>query len=108
MSGLPAMAEVPYLVSGFFFVIVILISMTVANAALREMRGGPSDRIARREELFDQLDEQHEFVESHEKYSTSDPSFSFNGRDVVDDFAELRRRNAAHEKHLEGRVHLDL
>ena len=68
----------------------------------------PASRTVRRtEERMDALDVQHEREDCTFSYSTQDPNFSFNGRQVVDELAELRRRNEAHERHLLERVHRD-
>ena len=56
---------------------------------------------------MDRLDVEHQREDCTFSYSTRDPSFSFNGRQVVDELAELRRKNEAHERHLLERVHRD-
>ena len=68
----------------------------------------PASRTIRRtEERMDALDAWHQGEDCTFSYSTRDPSFSFNGRQVVDELAELRRKNEAHERHLLERVHRD-
>ena len=76
------------------------VSMKTPSMTNRE-----SIHIRQQERLMDALDASHRDKSCTFTYSTQDPSFSFNGRQVVDEFAELRAKNAEHERHLTARVH---
>ena len=101
--------------------VIILVAVTLVRAAARARPTGqrppapkartrldPASRTIRRAEArMDSLDAWHAGEDCTFSYSTRDPSFSFNGRQVVDELAELRRKNEAHERHLLARVHRD-
>lgn len=107
---------------GFLLSPLILFAVMVAvvTAVGRGSQGGqrppykatspmdPASRTIRRAEArMERLDVQHQREDCTFSYTTQDPNFSFNGRQVVDELAELRRKNAAHERHLLARVHRD-
>ena len=63
-----------------------------------------SQRVKREQMEMRMMEEYH--IDSYCKYTTQDPNFSFEGRpNNYDDFAELRKRNAAHERHLQQRIY---
>ena len=101
-----------------FTLVVVSLAKSVARAGRGRQGEGsstkvtspmtPASRTIRRTEArMDRLDAQHEREDCTFSYSTQDPNFSFNGRQVVDELAELRRKNEAHERHLLARVHRD-
>lgn len=65
-----------------------------------------SVNVRREMQRLDRNNRRHEAVQEHCKYTyvTQDPNFDFNGSQTVDEFAVLRRRNAAHERHLRDRI----
>ena len=122
MGGMYELAEVMgFLFSPLVILIVVLVVVTQFSNATGTRQSGtrpaprkvtsptnPASRqIRRTEERMERLDVQHEREDCTFSYSTQDPTFSFNGRQVVDELAELRRKNEAHERHLLERVHRD-
>ena len=108
------------LLSPLLVLVVVLAVIAVVRSALGPQQddrrpprkttrpvGSASQQIRRTEARMDMLDVQHEREDCTFSYSTQDPTFSFNGRHVVDELAELRRKNEAHERHLLERVHRD-
>jgi len=70
---------------------------------LKSQTNPQSRYIAVTEEKMDQLDLFHDAYQC--KYTTQDPYFSFEGKpNNYDDFAELHKKNAKHEKHLQERL----
>lgn len=63
-----------------------------------------SKAVYREQARLDRDEALHESIPGECKYSTQDPSFSFNGKSTVDQFAALRKANASHEKHLRRRI----
>ena len=74
------------------------------NGKLPNMINAPSQWIRQRNEAMEAADAAHAYVIGSEKYSVKDPNFSFEGRFVVDEFAQLRKKNEEHEKHLLDRL----
>ena len=125
MDGVYEMARMMVLMFGILpFLIVGLALVTILRGVSRQGGDRPrppvsaprkvtspadpaSQMIRRTEARMDRLDVQHEREDCTFSYSTQDPTFSFNGRQVVDELAELRRKNEAHERHLLARVHRD-
>ena len=112
-----------FLLSPLMVLTIVLVGVTAMSRATqtqqsrdgvrptpRKVTSSPdraSQLIRRTEARMERLDVQHEREDCTFSYSTQDPNFSFNGRQVVDELAELRRRNEAHERHLLARVHRD-
>lgn len=65
-----------------------------------------SVNVRREIRRLDRNNQRHEAIQERCKYTyvTQDPNFDFNGSQTVDEFAALRRRNAAHERHLRDRI----
>lgn len=93
----------------FFCIIAIAIkaSSKKQNQVKKENQNIPSqtnrisEEIANEEFRIEKLDR----IQDTCKYSTQDPYFSFDGKpNDFDDFAELRKKNAKHEKHLQQRL----
>ena len=114
------MTELVFLILPLFILGLVMATIMRGAEQVPQSRGparparktsGPLDpasrTIRRTEARMEQLDVQHEREDCTFSYSTQDPNFSFNGRQVVDELAELRRRNEAHERHLLERVHRD-
>lgn len=109
-----------FLLSPLVLFAVVMVVVTAATRGAQSQQSGPrppykttspmdpaSRTVRRAEARMDRLDVQHEREDCTFSYTTQDPHFSFNGRQVVDELAELRRKNAAHERHLLARVHRD-
>ena len=77
---------------------------TKMNTSKLESRLNPASKEIRKKEAYmEYLDEVQD--ESKCKYTTQDPTFSFEGLpNTYDDFAQLRKINNAHEKHLQKRL----
>lgn len=109
-----------FLLSPLIVFAVGIVVATAMSRGLQSQQGGrrppykatspldpASQTIRRTEARMARLDVQHQREDCTFSYTTQDPNFSFNGRQVVDELAELRRKNAAHERHLLARVHRD-
>ena len=96
----------------FFIISIAIVIIIIKKAAengnitsgkISNQTNKPSMKIEMKNNYIEYLDNSHNDMNC--KYSTDDPNFSFNGRpNVIDDFAELRKRNEKHERHLQKRI----
>ncbi len=88
-------------------------SFTAYTSKRQNMRGKiPSQTnrlsqyVLKEQQEMQELEEEHATSYCKYTYTTQDPNFSFNGLpNDFDDFAELRKKNAAHERHLQRKIY---